>query len=349
MIGTFLASIGMPLLLTDNTEFFWAIGLSALCALCMLPKNVFQNSTDNGYTHLYYRLCTAAFLWVILFGTGFSTVSVSNRELVHSSRNFYGTAKVYDYDDRTSLSHGNTLHGVEPKDPNVAKIPPSYYTTMSGVGRALRIAKSHGAINVGVIGLGSGSLAVYCSPGDSFVFYEIDKRMVFIAEKYFTYVPKCSGTNILLGDARLTIQNELKGAFKPYDLLAVDAFSDDSIPMHLLTKEAIELYLNRIKEDGIVAIHVSNRYLGLAPVVHKIAHTLRIPSLEVTTAQQGEFGSASTWVLLTRNAEYFADPRFADVKLGASSVQGPLWTDDFNALSSVVTIPLPSFLQYFKR
>jgi spermidine synthase len=220
---------------------------------------------------------------------------------------------------------------------------------MSGVGRALRIAKSHGAINVGVIGLGSGSLAVYCSPGDSFVFYEIDKRMVFIAEKYFTYVPKCSGTNILLGDARLTIQNELKGAFKPYDLLAVDAFSDDSIPMHLLTKEAIELYLNRIKEDGIVAIHVSNRYLGLAPVVHKIAHTLRIPSLEVTTAQQGEFGSASTWVLLTRNAEYFADPRFADVKLGASSVQGPLWTDDFNALSSVVTIPLPSVVEYFRK
>lgn len=341
MLGTIIASILMPLLLTKITEFYWSIGIAAVVAVFLLPRAFFQKAT-TGYTHIAYRLFFACFVWATLFG---ATVRDDDTNAVHASRNFYGTAEVREYDDRFTLSHGNTMHGVQAKDYDEALIPSSYYTVDSGVGRSIRAEQAkHGNIRVGVVGLGTGTLAAYCSAGDSFTFFEIDQRMVMIANTFFTYLDSCPNVQIKMGDARISLHRDADAGVEPYDVLAIDAFSDDSIPMHLLTKEAVELYMSQVTTDGAVAIHVSNRYLDLAPVVHRIAQELGLASLEVSAAGAGTYGSGSSWVVIANSATFFDDPRFADVPYYEPSFTGPLWTDDSNALSSVISIPLPDVL-----
>lgn len=342
MIGTIIASIMMPLLLTKITEFYWSIGIAAVMAVFLLPRIFFQKS-PTGYTHIAYRLFFACFIWITLFGTTFDDPDTN---VVHESRNFYGTAEVRDYEDRYTLSHGNTMHGVQAKDEEEALIPSSYYTVDSGAGRAIRAMQAQqGTVNIGVVGLGTGTLAAYCGKGDTFTFFEIDQRMMMIANSFFTYLRNCPDVQVKMGDARITLTKDAEQGVELYDVLAIDAFSDDSIPMHLLTKEAVELYMSQVKDGGAVAIHVSNRYLDLAPVVHRIARELGFPSLEVTASGMGTYGSGSTWVVLAHDDALFYDPRFADINYNMSPTEGPLWTDDFNALSSVISVPLPDAIE----
>lgn len=341
MLGTIIASILMPVLLTKITEFYWSIGIAAIMAVFLLPRIFFQKST-TGYTHIAYRLFFACFIWITLFGT---TLEEADTNVVHASRNFYGTAEVREYEDRYTLSHGNTMHGVQAIDPDEALVPSSYYTVDSGAGRAIRALQArNGNINVGVVGLGTGTLAAYCGGDDEYTFFEIDQRMMMIANSFFTYLDSCPNVQVKMGDARITLARDAAQGNDLYDVLAIDAFSDDSIPMHLLTKEAVALYMSQVKEEGAVAIHVSNRYLDLAPVVHRIARELGVPSLEVTASGMGTYGSGSTWVVLAHDDALFYDPRFADVNYNMSPVEGPLWTDDFNALSSVISVPLPDVI-----
>jgi spermidine synthase len=341
MLGTIIASIMMPLLLTKITEFYWSIGIAAVIAVFLLPRIFFQK-TQTGYTHIGYRLFFACFVWVTIFG---STMGDVDTNVVHQSRNFYGTAEVREYDDRYTLSHGNTMHGVQARDESEALIPSSYYTTDSGVGRSIRAMKAaYGSVHVGVVGLGTGTLAAYCEPGDTFTFYEIDQRMVMIANTFFTYLDSCPDVEVRMGDARISLQKDAESGESLYDVLAIDAFSDDSIPMHLLTNEAVALYMTQVREGGAVAIHVSNRYLDLAPVVHRIAQELGVASMEVSAQGVGTYGSGSTWVVLSNNEKLFSDPRFSDMSYDVNPEQGPLWTDDFNALSSVISIPMPDFI-----
>lgn len=341
MLGTITASILMPLMLTKITEFYWSIGIAAVIAVFLLPRIFFQK-TQHGYVHIAYRLFFACFVWITIFG---STMSDVDTNVVHQSRNFYGTAEVREYDDKYTLSHGNTMHGVQARDEAEALVPSSYYTTDSGVGRAIRAMKAaHGTVNIGVVGLGTGTLAAYCGPGDTFTFFEIDQRMVMIANTFFTYLDSCPDVQVRMGDARISLHKDTETGAAPYDVLAIDAFSDDSIPMHLLTAEAVDLYMSHVHHGGAVAIHVSNRYLDLAPVVHRIARELGVASMEVSASGVGEYGSGSTWVVLSHSEEFFADPRFSDINYEVYPEQGPLWTDDSNALSSVISIPMPEFV-----
>ena len=341
MLGTIIASIMMPVLLAKITEFYWSIGIAAVIAVFLLPRLFFQK-TEAGYTHIVYRLFFACFVWITIFGSTLSDVDIN---VVHQSRNFYGTAEVREYDDKLTLSHGNTMHGVQARDESVALIPSSYYTTDSGVGRAIRAMKAaHGKVHIGVVGLGTGTLAAYCAPGDTYTFFEIDQRMVMIANTFFTYLDSCQDVQVRMGDARISLHKDAEAGVAPYDVLAIDAFSDDSIPMHLLTKEAVELYMSQVHDGGAVAIHVSNRYLDLAPVVHRIARELGVASMEVNASGVGEYGSGSTWVVLSSTEALFSDPRFSDIQYDVNPTQGPLWTDDSNALSTVISIPMPEFI-----
>ncbi len=196
-----------------------------------------------------------------------------SKNLVLQARNFYGPLEVRDdlptedYAQRTLL-HGTIDHGSQLLDPVLRYVTTSYYAKRSGVGRAMSALQARGPIRAGVIGLGAGVLSNYGRKGDYFRIYEINPLVERIAQTLFTFYPHSAADKaILMGDARLTLERQLatEGP-QNYDILAVDAFSSDAIPVHLLTREAIQLYFRHLKPEGVLALHISNRYLDLKPV-----------------------------------------------------------------------------------
>jgi spermidine synthase len=239
--------------------------------------------------------------------------------------------------------------------------PTTYYGTTSGVGIALRYALD--AIGpdkivgekigkrVGVIGLGAGTLAVYGRSGDEFHFYEINPQVVGIARRRFTYLDSSPARiEITLGDARLSLEAEAaesnaagSGKARSFDVLVVDAFSGDAIPVHLLTKEAFGLYLERLNPSGLLAIHVSNQYLDLAPVVGQLASKYDLPAIEIRSAKDKSSRTLeAVWVLMTRDRNFFRSTGIVNPIKGDSVLSVPLpltqrvWTDDYNNLLQVM-------------
>jgi len=256
-------------------------------------------------------------------------------EVVLRARNFYGALTVRDEDPDEDgfvriLINGTINHGAQswegvPRAP--ARKPTTYYAPASGVGRAVRmLAAEKPALTVGVIGLGAGVLAAYCRPGDAYHFYEINPLVERIARTQFTFLGSCAGAQVHLGDARLTLAAEPPRGF---DLLAVDAFSSDSIPVHLLTREAFALFARHLAPDGVLAVHVSNRYLDLTPVVTAHADRLGWPSYGVDDdGEADDLATASSWILLA--------PRHP--LPGDKLVRGPRqdWTDDWSNLVTLL-------------
>ena len=168
------------------------------------------------------------------------------------------------------LVHGRITHGRQFIDPGKRRWATSYYGPHSGVGRAIACLQKSGPIRVGAIGLGVGTVAAYARPGDLFRFYEINPEVLRLATQRFTYLADCRGTcEVVLGDARLSLEAEEPP--QPFDLLVLDAFSGDAIPTHLLTREAFDVYRRHLAPDGAIAVHISNNYLNLAPVVRRLA------------------------------------------------------------------------------
>ncbi|HEY6972179.1 MAG TPA: fused MFS/spermidine synthase [Candidatus Angelobacter sp.] len=261
-------------------------------------------------------------------------------------RNFYGVLQVRDLetgdeDGRVrSLIHGIIEHGAQVLDPNLRREPTLYYIRTSGVGLAIEYlkARSH-HIRVGTIGLGAGVVASYCRVGDVYRFYEINPEVVKIANSRFTFLEDCRGKlDVLLGDARLTLEKQEP---QDFDLLAVDAFSGDAIPVHLITREAFVEYFRHLDSNGILAIHVSNKYLDLVPVVARIAENLGKHAIGVyDTGLDGSYPSDSDWVLVANNAEIFDDKIFeADSVEPVKTVSKvPLWTDNYSNVLQILDL-----------
>ncbi len=202
-------------------------------------------------------------------------------------RNFYGALKVTDtgpasdLDARRQLTHGTISHGEQFLNPTRRDWPTTYYGPNTGIGVSIREKQKNGAVRIGVIGLGTGTVAAYGRWGDYIRYYEINPLVPWIARTQFTFVGDCRGKlEIAMGDARLTLERE---APENFDVLAVDAFSSDSIPVHLLTREAMQLYFHHLKPDGILAVHISNRYLDLEPVLEGEAKALGKTAREMDT------------------------------------------------------------------
>ena len=186
-----------------------------------------------------------------------------------------------------------------------------------------------------MIGLGVGTVAAYCREGDICRIYEINAEVERLARKHFSYLADSKGkVSVVLGDARLSLEREAKNQF---NVLAVDAFSGDSIPMHLITQEAVRAFVSQLSANGILAYHVSNRFLNLPPVLAEIAEKEKLAGVVVEDPAQKDntLHSSSTWVLLARNAEALKGLGEAGTPL-AKTEGAPLWTDDFNNLWSVV-------------
>jgi SAM-dependent methyltransferase len=250
-------------------------------------------------------------------------------------RNFYGSLHTKDTGDpaagtaRRTLTHGVIQHGEQWLAPEKAGEPLSYYGPESGVGLAIASMTQPGR-RIGVIGLGSGTIAAYGRAGDFVKFYDINPQVITIASTEFTYLSGSKAkVDIALGDARLVLERE---ASQHFDILAVDAFSSDAIPVHLLTRQAFEVYLRHLNPAGILAIHVTNRYLNLAPVVKDIADALGVQAVHVQHDADGVYASTD-WVLVAHDAELFEKVPLADNSVDIESDPSRrIWTDDFNNL-----------------
>jgi len=251
-------------------------------------------------------------------------------------RNFYAAMRVWDSGEGESaqrvLTHGSITHGKQFTVPDQRKRITTYYGETSGVGRAILAAGLHGPVRVGVIGLGAGTLAGYGRDGDSFRLYEINPQVIDLATKQFSYVNDSRAkVEMSLGDARLSLEREPPQGF---DVLAVDAFSSDAIPVHLLTAEAFDTYFRHLKPGGILAVHISNRYLDLKPVLREAAAKFgRHARLfdEDSDEERGLYGS--TWVLISDDAKSFER---APLESAAAPLESDkavrLWTDDYSDL-----------------
>ncbi len=258
-------------------------------------------------------------------------------------RNFYSwltlkvtdTGPATDLDARRQLTHGTISHGEQFLNPTRRNLPTTYYGPNTGIGVAIREKQKRGAVRIGVVGLGTGTVASYGRWGDYIRYYEINPLVQWIARTQFTFVGDCRGKlEIAMGDARLTLEREQPENF---DVLAVDAFSSDSIPVHLLTREAMQLYFRHLKPDGILAVHISNRYLDLEPVLEGEAKALGKSAREIDTEDDDATGVfAATWILLIAPpAEFDSAIVAASTPLHSNKIVR-LWTDDYSNLFKIL-------------
>jgi hypothetical protein len=255
------------------------------------------------------------------------------------ARNFYGGLKVNDSGTGLSgtriLTHGTINHGEQFLDPSRRRMATTYYGPHSGVAAAIHAVAGDGAMHLGVIGLGTGTLATYGRAGDRVRYYEINPLVIKIAHSEFTYLTDCQAQlEIVLGDARLSLEREPEQNF---DVLAVDAFSSDSIPVHLLTVEAFRLYFHHLKPDGVLAVHVSNKYLDLKPIVELAARALDKETRVIDTDDDDEIGEfGSTWVLMA-GRQFFERPQIHDMgSMLLARNELRLWTDDYSNLFRIL-------------
>lgn len=252
-------------------------------------------------------------------------------------RNFYGLLKVDDSGktgDKNAirtLTHGTVVHGNQFLSPKDRRQPTTYYGPKSGVGLAIRLTRQSPQ-RVGVIGLGAGTLAAYGRKGDYYRFYEINPLVLELARTQFTFLNDCEAkTDVIMGDARLSLEREPEQQF---DVLVVDAFSGDSIPVHLLTREAFALYFRHLKPEGVLAVHISNKHLDLEPVVRNLSVTFHKPAQLIDSDEDhNNKVFASTWVLLTDRDGFFKQSDFEKTSEPLKGRPGMrTWTDDYSNL-----------------
>jgi hypothetical protein len=266
------------------------------------------------------------------------------REAISMTRNFYGVLRVIEGAVDTpyhayKLNHGGITHGLQLANPGLATVATTYYNEPSGVGVVLKNFPRHSDRRVGLVGLGTGTLAAYGRAGDTFRFYEINPEVRRLAETVFTFL-KLSGARIEVvpGDARLAMEGEPDQQF---DVLVLDAFSSDAIPVHLLTQEAFETYFRHLKADGAIAVHISNHHLNLLPVMVGIAKHFQLMMMSVVWDDKPRpwWFSSSEWVILSRNEPFMVSKPLmsrATVMATHYAQDAILWTDDYASLFSII-------------
>jgi len=260
-----------------------------------------------------------------------------------SVRNFYGVLRVYEVEStedevgERELVCGTISHGTQLTDPDMRRLPTSYYGPWSGMGRAMKYIQQHAGARVGVVGLGAGVSAAFGRQGDFFEFYEINPQDYAVAMTWFSFLKDCPAEHpVQFGDARLTMERQ---PAQQLDLLALDAFASDSIPVHLLTREAFALYFRHLKPGGILAVHVSNRYLNLTPIVGRNARDLgKAAVLVVDDGEEEAYLTGSDWVLVTADPAVFGHPEFQASGIERVKHRPELrpWTDDYSNLFQIL-------------
>jgi hypothetical protein len=261
-------------------------------------------------------------------------------------RDFYGVVRTADHPTPVpyrSMYHGAIMHGGQLLGDSFRNTPADYFSPDSGYGRAftsLREMNPRKPLNVGVIGLGAGVIAAWMKPGDALTFYEISPRVVDIAKREFTYLSDTSAkTDIVMGDGRLSLEREPP---RGYDVLGIDAFSGDSIPMHLVTREAMALYVKHINPDGVIVFQATNRYIDLLPVVKRLASEFGFEAVNISDTPTADTGpeywySSTDQVIVTRNRKLLQWPRIDEVSEEIEERPGlPVFTDAHHNLLRIL-------------
>ena len=358
-LGGFFVAVVAPLTFSGYWELHIALELCSLLACWAWfrdPASILYRGQP------WWGWAPLASLLIVQQGFLSKNMLKSNEDVLDRSRNFYGVLRVKEYGVDSdvggvplrSMVHGNILHGVQFVDEELSKRATTYYGADSGVGVAIlnhpkrTIGPSPG-IHIGVVGLGTGTVAAYGREEDRVTFYEINPEVVRLNLKWYSYLTDCPAAySIVLGDARIQMERQLKdGKPQGFDVLVVDAFSSDAIPMHLLTLECFrDIYWKHLNPDGILAIHVSNNHLNLVPIVRGLAAAVGKPAIWIYGDQNDEQQlSSCSWILVTDNLQFLGDPL---VKMEQSDWLGddppPLvWTDDYGAILQIQPDLAPLF------
>lgn len=327
-LGAVFVGLVAPHIFRSIYELPLALILTALAAMAALW-------TEGRLARIFWAGAAVAMAFVLV-----RNLRDYGKDTVLRERSFYGALRVRQFTNWLKepyrvLYHGKIEHGAQYVNPPASLLATTYYGPDSGVGLALTHCCS-AAKRVGAIGLGAGTLAAYGTIRDSFRFYEINPQILGIANNFFSYLRDSPAKiDVVMGDARLSLESE---APQNFDVLAVDAFSGDAIPVHLLTKEAFALYVRHLKPDGILAVHTSNTYLNLPPVVQLLADDAGYTAqMIINDDNHRKLIDSSDWVLVTRN-KHFLESVQTTVLIGPISVPPHLrlWTDDYNNLFQIL-------------
>jgi len=330
-VGGIFVAIVAPLVFTNYYELH--LGLFACAVLILFVAGSDPESRSFSLRPRLAWLGLVPLLALYAFGLIGLERNQGGR-IVAAERNFYGVLRVGEYESGKQhelsryLANGGTMHGYEQISPPSLE-PTSYYVRESGVGRLLSESTHGKSRRVGLIGLGIGTLAAYANPGDHYRFYEINPFVESLSRKYFFYLDRCPGkVEVVCGDARLALDREKNQNF---DVLVLDAFSSDAIPVHLLTVEAFEIYLRHLVPKGVIAVHISNQHFALRPVVDALADTYHMATAAIDWQTPL---TTSTWILMSRDPQSLQNDEIRKVALRPQSAR-ILWTDQRASLFEV--------------
>ena len=354
-MGGVLVAIAAPYLFSDYWEYH--VGLLVSCVLVGVCT---YRSGIHLHWHIGPRVGWAAMLLAILTVTGslITEIIIQGMEMKEVSRNFFGVLRIDEMNDSKyyggrvmAMHHGRTLHGLQLLHPEAHLWPTTYYGRDSGLGIAIDNLRHLSqpnwpdtSLRIGVIGLGAGTTAMLARKGDYLRFYEINPDVQRLAQKYFTFIEDSEAkVDVVLGDARVMLEREVAmGQLMAFDVLAVDAFSSDAIPMHLLTHQAYQLYWKHLKPDGVLALHITNRYVNLEPVVRGLVQGSGHQVVAIVSpAEKRRVGTTfARWLIVTRNPTILAARRVrvaGTVWPRNDNRQQVHWTDDFASLWPVLS------------
>jgi hypothetical protein len=332
-LGSALVAFAAPRVFLDFSEFYIALAASCLLVIAgWYRERAWSLDSDQPHKLLLPLAGLLTGFLVALLSLFYS----SDRTALARSRNFYGVLRVTESLDsngpKRTLTHGRTTHGLQYVDAFKRDWPTSYYGRESGAGLAIEQRRNRQSpLRIGVIGLGVGTLATYGRSGDVIRFYEINPDVIHFARQYFTYLDESAAqVEVVLGDARIQLEQEAAaGRLGRFDMLAVDAFSSDAIPTHLLMVECAQLYRKHLQPDGLLLLHISNRSVDLSPVALGLAQQLGWPAVKIESEENDRVGThRATWVVLGSDAESFLGTELRDPPR--------VWTDDFASLWPVL-------------
>jgi spermidine synthase len=329
-LGSFLVGIASPLIFSFNYDLAITFFITALLALAVTWSSGWQQ-------RLLWATASALMLALVVM---LHLAYLRNTPI--AVRNFYGSLRVREslsaYPGATmrTLTNGSIQHGTQIFSPELRNTPTTYYAEDSGVGLAMRFCCQGYGRNIGVVGLGAGTIAAYGRRYDKIRFYEINPAVYPIAQHAFTYMrDSAAQVDSVEGDARTTLANEPPMGF---DVLVVDAFSGDAIPLHLLTTQAMDLYRRHLAPGGIIAFHISNTHVDLEPEIVQLAKSAGMDVRRVSSFENHDLGEfTATWMLVTNNSSFFAQPEVAiraRKPVDASRIK--VWTDDYSSLLPIL-------------
>lgn len=333
--GGIFVNLIAPFLFTGYWEFYLSWLLTILLLVVMLLPRF------SAQVYIQARVMGVSFLVVItLLALGLNQY----QNALFVERNFYGVIRVTEFDQKAvAMIHGMTVHGIQYLDDRAR--PTTYYVQDSGIGLLLQnYPREAKRLRVGVLGLGAGTLATYAQAGDVYRFYEINPIVVRLANgegDYFTFLKDSKAdVTVVTGDARISLEQELSsGQWQNFDILVLDTFSSDSIPIHLVTKEAFTLYLEHLAPNGVIAAHISNRHLNLQPVLWKLAQEFNLQMVLIAKPASADAGSfPSEWVVLTQDPLLFEIPAIKSRAIPFTDFDSSvrLWTDDYSNLFQIL-------------